>query len=321
MALKIHKPSDSLYAKALVFAPAGHGKTHLLGTAQEDARTAPMLLLSFEGGEETLAGLDIDVASIRSWDDYNKAYELLSDPDTKYRSVGIDSASETHIWALLQRIAEKGPSRKEPDLIEQGDYGVASTQLRRLLREFRDLPMHVFYTAHSKEIDERGVGKVKIPSMAGQMAEEIVGIMSIVGYLALQPSANEDEETERILILQNYPGFRTKVRSPWKQEVPDEIENPTVTNLLDALHIATVPEIGGREQPATAHTPRPSATNEDPEDGDDGAIDIESLTVKELREELDARSISYADTARKSALVSALREGLDAEPESDDDGN
>lgn len=240
--MEIVKPADRRFLKSLVFGPAGHGKTQFLGTAQDDERTSPMLLLDFEGGHETLAGLDIDVAEIREWDDYNEAYELLTSDskDNVYRSLGIDSASETHIWALLtildaQSARREGSDNRDPDLLEQKDYGIASTQMRRLLREFRDLPMHVFYTSGSKEVDERGVGKVKVPSLAGQMAEEIVHLMSVVGYLAL----TEDDEGDQIrtLLLQNYRGYRTKVRTAWNATAPDELDNPTVTTLLDALDI------------------------------------------------------------------------------------
>lgn len=305
MALEITNPADTRFAKALIFSPPGHGKTHFLGTAQEDERTAPMLLLDFEGGEETLSGLDIDVAKIRSWDDYSEAYELLTSDsaDNKYRSVGIDSASETHIWALLQIIKRKGPTRKEPDLIEQGDYGVAGTQMRRLLREFRDLPMHVFYTATTKEVDERGVGKVKVPALSGQMADEIVALMSIVGYLAIQPSESEDEAIDRILILQNYPGFRTKVRAAWKQIAPDEIENPSITSLMDALQINT------RSQPSDRVGAEEEPTEE--EDGSNGVVDIDDLTVAELKEELSEREVEFNRSASKSDLQHALREALE----------
>lgn len=231
----ITSPDAQRFVKTLIFGPPGQGKTHLLGTAQEDARTSPMLLLDFEGGHETLAGLDIDVIEIREWDDYNEAYEFLANDDHKYQSIGIDSVSETHIWALLEILRKEGEGRRDPELLEQRDYGKASVQLRRLLREFRDLPMHVFYTATAKEIDERGVGRVRVPQMAGQMAEEVAALMSVVGYLALV----EDEEgtTQRELLLQNFPGFRTKVRSPWNKVVPDSLENPTVTALLDALDV------------------------------------------------------------------------------------
>src|ERR1700760_2225712 len=112
MPLEIKRPDENRFLKALFFGPSGAGKTHMLGTATEDPRTSPMLLIDFEGGDETLAGLDIDVAPVRSWEDYNEVYgPLLEEKDWEipgsslkkgelYRSVGIDSISETHIFAL-----------------------------------------------------------------------------------------------------------------------------------------------------------------------------------------------------------------------------
>lgn len=249
----VTNPKDNRYVKALVFGPPGQGKTYMLGTAQLDPRTAPMLLLDFEGGDETLAGLDIDVARIRSWQDYGEVYEALAGDHwtlpgsslkegESYRSIGIDSISETHLWALLEILDQATASssrRDDPDALEIQDYGKATIQMRRLLREFRDLPLHVFYTATSKTVDERGVGKVKVPAMAGAMAEEVVALMSVVGYLAVEEG--EDEENHRLLILQNFPRFRTKVRVPWEQECPDVIEDPTITSLLDTLDIEKPP--------------------------------------------------------------------------------
>lgn len=243
MAVDIHKPEGNQFLKMLVHAPSGAGKTFFMGTAQLDERTSPMLVLDFEGGYGTLAGLDIDIAPIRSWDDYSEVYTHLLNGTTddngvdysQYKSLGVDSISETHIFALLEILRVNGPSRKDGDLIEQGDYGKASVQMRRLLREFRDLPLHVIFTAQSKEIEESRVGKVKVPALSGQLAEEVPGMMDVVGYLA---RGEDDEGVEfREMLLQGYPKFRSKIRVPWEVEAPDSIEDPTVTKVLDVLGI------------------------------------------------------------------------------------
>src|SRR3954470_23962049 len=116
--VEIVKPSALKFCKGLVFSPAGNGKTTFLGTAQEDPRTAPMLLLDFEGGTESLDGLDIDVAPIHSWEDYDEVFEMLLSEEHGYRSLGVDSVSETHIFALLAILDKEGPSRKDPELLE-----------------------------------------------------------------------------------------------------------------------------------------------------------------------------------------------------------
>jgi phage nucleotide-binding protein len=240
--VQIRKPSEKRWVKSLVFAPSGAGKTVLLGTAQEDERTSPMMFLDFEGGDESLAGLDIDVAEIRSWDDWNEIYEMLVSGDHGYKSLGVDSISETHKWALLTILDKEGDTRKNKDLLEQRDYGTASVQVRRLMRAFRDLPMHVFFTAHAKEVEFPREGRIRVPDLAGQMAEEVAGLMSVVGYLA---QYEEEGELHRTLLLHSFPKYRIKVRTPWGVVVNPELEDPTVGSLLDLLEVPHASNNGG----------------------------------------------------------------------------
>lgn len=237
------RTTDEDYAlrriKCLIYGPAGQGKTHFLGTASMDERTAPILILDFEGGVlSTLEGLPgyketWDYMQIRSWADYNKAFERLDKNEEGFRCVAVDSISETHKFALYNIIEKEEDRRKNPDLIEQGDYGTASVQINRLVRSFRDLPMHVFFTAHAKDETDPREGLVKKPMMAGRVAEEVPGMMEVVGYLAW--TEDEEGEMKRTLLLQNWPKVRVKVRTPWGKEAPDEIYDPTVTTLLDTL--------------------------------------------------------------------------------------
>lgn len=231
----IQKPEDLRFMKGLVFGPPGHGKTTFLGTAQYDERTSPILILDFEGGSESLVGLDVDIVRVTDWQTYNEAFDFLVNDKHGYKSVGIDSISETHIFTLLNILRQEGPTRKDPDLLQQGDYGKALVLMRRLLREFRDLPMHVFFTSLAKEEMDSREGMVKKPALAGALADEVPGMMGVVAYLAL--TTDQDGNTVRTLLLKNYARIRTKVRSSWAkhEEVPNEIDNPTITALLDVL--------------------------------------------------------------------------------------
>lgn len=230
--MKISKPDAVTKAKVLVFSPPGHGKTYFLGTADDDERTSPCLFLDFEGGLQTLVGRDIDVATIRDWSDYNEAYALLADPKSPYKSVAIDSISETNIFALLKILEDDKIKRPDPDLAGQQDYGKSLVQMRRFIRSFRDLPIHVFMSALAKDDVESRVGTVKKPAMSGQMADELPGIMDVVAYLALE---EQEGELQRLLLLHSWPKFRVKARTPMGIVIPSEILNPTVTSLLDVL--------------------------------------------------------------------------------------
>jgi hypothetical protein len=234
-ALGIRHPHEQLYIKALVFSPSGHGKTRFLGTANDDPRTKPMLLLDFEGGTQSLAGRRIDVMQIRSWADFTKANAYLRTKDHGYKSVGIDSVSEVQRFALMTLLdTDPNTARPDADSLVQRDYTRAHTQMRRLLRSFRDLPLHVFYTALAQDKADPRVGTVKLPLLAGVLAEEIVATMDAVMYLALTPNP-ETKENDRALLLHSIPGFRIKVRAPIGSDPPATLDNPTIPRLLEAL--------------------------------------------------------------------------------------
>lgn len=232
--VKPRKPADANFAKVLIHSPAGHGKTHLLGSAQDDPRTFPMAFLNFEGGEQTLAGLDIDVFDIRDSQDYDAVYKDLRSGKTPYKSVGVDSVTETQISALLEILEKDTINRADPDQLAQQDWGLVLIRMRRIIRQYvKMLPMHVFMTALSKDDVIPRVGSVKTPAVQGAFAAELPGILDVVAYLALEE--NGAGETERLLLLHDYPKFSVKARTPWGVSVPTEIIDPTVGKLLDAL--------------------------------------------------------------------------------------
>ena len=231
------KPEESRFLKALIHAPAGHGKTRLLGTAQEDPRTFPMALLNFDAGEASLVGLDIDVYDIRDYHDYEEVYKDLRNPKTPYKSVGVDSLTETQI-SSLEEILKKDINRADPEQLAQQDWGIVLVRMRRIVRQYiKLLPMHIFMTALSKEAMVPRVGEVKMPAMQGQFANELPGIPDVVAYLALEDT---EEGVQRTLLLHGFPKFSVKARAPWGDinTVPREIADPTITKLLDAMGFA-----------------------------------------------------------------------------------
>lgn len=232
MPIVARKPSEKKYAKVLVHAPPGHGKTHFLGTAQEDERTSPMAFLNFEGGDLTLGGLDIDVFDMRDMQDYKEAKRMLADPKTPYRSVGVDSVTETQVGGFLS-ILDKDKNRGDADLMAQQDWGVSLVQMRRFIRDFKWLPMHSFFTALSKDDVVARVGQVKTPAIQGAFQYELPGVVDVVAYMALE---EVEGGVERVLLLHSAPKFSVKARTPWGVVIPAEIgPDPTIGDLLDTL--------------------------------------------------------------------------------------
>lgn len=233
--------------KGLIYGPPKHGKTHFLGTAAFDERTAPVACIDLEGGVldvlETMPGFGTDFIHIpaTNFDEYNEAYERVRENDEGFKSFAIDSLSEIHIYMLMEQLNEHAERREakgdNPDALQQQDYGVGLIQIRRFVRYWRDLPLHGFYTAHQKEDVDPKEGRITTVNLAGKAAIEIPGLMSVVAYLALEE--DDEGETHRVLLLQNYAKIRTGVRAGWGVTVPDEIEDPTVTALLDVMQYTT----------------------------------------------------------------------------------
>jgi AAA domain len=228
-------PHQGRFVKALFHAPSTHGKTTLIGTANDDPRTRPMLLLDFEGGVQSLVGQKIAIKTIRSWDDLSAVHAVLKRGGHGFKSIGIDSITEVQKFALMTLLEKQdGTARPDEDSLVIRDYNRVTVQMRRFLTGFRDLPMHVFYTALSQDDAEARVGTVRKPFMAGKMAEEVIAMMDVVGYLGLAQDTTTGA-VSRILRIGPTPGIRCKVRAPIGMHVPDEIEHPTIGKLLDAL--------------------------------------------------------------------------------------
>lgn len=232
MPIKPRLPSEGSYCKMLVHSPAGNGKTYFLGTAQLDERTYPMAFLNFDAGDKTLAGLEIDVYDMRDFKDYEEAKAMLQHPQSPFKSVGIDSVSETQVAGIMDIIKRGAGQGADPDQLGQPGWGLILMQMRRFVRDFKFLPMHTFMTALSKDEVMPKRGMVQVPAVQGAFMTELSGVPDIVAYLNKE---EVDGQERRVLYLHGYPKFMIKARTPWGVSVPTEIWDPTVTSVLDTF--------------------------------------------------------------------------------------
>lgn len=243
--------------KCIVFGEYGTGKTTLLGSSANDERTFPGLLLDFEGGaevaieskvvaipKEDFGKVDnlelgqIHSIRIKTWDDLeyvlDKFYEAeYSEEGLPYKFLGVDSLSEINYLNLRYCVdnAIQIKPRKNPEMYEIGDYGSSGNMMRRLVREFRDLPIHVVFSAlPQEETDTLTAKKTVRPNLVGKLTGEIPGLVHVVGYLAVETGT--DDKPERVIYFQ--PDGRLAVKDNTEGgKLGNEIVEPTISKMMD----------------------------------------------------------------------------------------
>ena len=235
----------------LIYGDAGAGKTHLAGTAQDVPNMADVHVFNIDGGIMTLASRgDIHATDIHSVSDLEQELFKIVNGDPKYKdtkTVVIDNITELQTLALETITSREYASRLKKDKnysideVYLEDYGVAGKQLARVLRGFRDLPMHVIYIAHRKDKMRKGTNTLEEskPSMTDKLATQIMGYMDFVWYLYTADETVGDEKTgyrtemHRYLLTQPMNNFAAKTRgAEFAERIGAVIRDPNMVTIM-----------------------------------------------------------------------------------------
>lgn len=236
----------------LIYGEAGAGKTHLAGTAQDVPTMADVHVFNIDGGIMTLANRgDIHATDIHSVDDLEQELFKLANGDEKYKNtktVVIDNITELQTLALEQITSKELAGRLKKnknytvDEVYLEDYGVAGKRLARLLRGFRDLPMHVIYIAHKKDKMRQGTNTLEEskPNLTEKLGTAIMGYMDYVWYLYTADELEGSEETgyktvmHRYLLTQPMNNFAAKTRgSDFAERIGAVIKDPNMVTIME----------------------------------------------------------------------------------------
>lgn len=161
MAIKFINPAEAVQQqgiKALVFGPAGSGKTMLCATAGE-----PTLIISAEAGLLSIrnAPKHVSVIEVHTRADVEEIFKFLQKEGAP-PWVCLDSVSEVAAVTVAEEKLKVKDKRQA--------YGEMQEIMERLIKGFRDLPnTNVLFTATQAKIKDGLTGNILFePGMPGQ---------------------------------------------------------------------------------------------------------------------------------------------------------
>lgn len=257
------------YIKLLVYGASGVGKTHLAATAQECEELKDVLFLDAESGASTLVNMghsDIDVVAIKNWQgvvtsyEFLKKYCVLRDRGdeaalrTFFKSVGIEREKlpvyKTVVLDTLDEIQDycmKNIQGIDPQSSSLGaayskpgwpEYGEALERMRALVRNFRNLPLHIIFTCHQENKQDDMQRMHIMPSLTGKFAVAAQAFFDFVGFYAARTvNTKEGPKIERKLFIA--PGQNFDAKNRCKAEV-GFIAEPTMQKLLQLMKDSSI---------------------------------------------------------------------------------
>jgi hypothetical protein len=127
-----------------------------------------------------------------SWDSITEIYQEILDQSTESRQANLRKQGKDF----------------DPDFVDRSDYGTMSKKVRKLLRDFRDLPCHYFVSALERRDMDPDTGKpVYGPAVSPALSTDLLGYVDIAIYMKAP-----DEEGPARGMTQRSARYRVKDR-------------------------------------------------------------------------------------------------------------
>lgn len=205
----------------LLWGREGTGKTTAALRLMLTAKKGNIVLINAEAGAKKIAleQHGIDTSRVEVWppEDKGPGYithdtieaeviipmreALAKDPDA-YIGVVIDSFSEVarrileDVTAQAYAKAQALGKKRDRWFVDLADHGTAASQMRSLLRRFRDLEIHLIITALERRDVDQDSGAVSYgPALGPAVGNDTMGLVDLVGFTQVENIGGEEFRT------------------------------------------------------------------------------------------------------------------------------
>jgi len=244
-------PVEGLLGKltVLAYGKSGTGKTTFASSALDlkpvmpKAKKVLFLDISEEGTDSIYNLPDTFVIPIETWDDFEGVHNYLKKEHHGYKAVVIDTVTQ------LQRLAmEEAKRRANLDVeaaMSQRAWGFLSSMTQPKLIDYRDLPMHVIFTAQPRRTendddDEDELNQDVGPAVIPSIATTLNAMVKVIGQTYITQKEKRVKGKIKIsttyrLRLGPHQNYITKVRCPKSFFVPSSIPDPNLKTIVDII--------------------------------------------------------------------------------------
>lgn len=239
--LRIIKSSEILtHIKMVVYGNPGVGKTIFAAGCPNpllvDCEKGTLSLLNKDLIEKGILPPEVDVWPVESFLELNAVYEYLQTNEAGYQTVILDGFSELlrkGVDLIMERLLIKYPE-KNPDIVSENEWGMSTQQMRKVIRNFRMLPMHVILTCQVREGENPDTGvKESKPAVTPSVFNILNAYVDIIAYMFKvgMPDDSPDKQF-RAMLFQPTEKFTAKDRSG---KLGGAMKNPTFPDILRLL--------------------------------------------------------------------------------------
>jgi len=239
------KPASKMpkHFRALLYGKSGRFKTRTASTAPD----CLVIDVNEEGTDSVRADYDPHVFPVKYWQEINDVYWYLQSGDHNYKTVVVDGLTglqELCMKFVLGDEAARDASR-DPDMPSRPVWGKVGELMRTQIMNFRNLPMHVIFTALERktQVGEDDEDDVEIfispavsPSVAGT-AERAVGL---IGYMQTRNVVVRDggkKGTRRVARVRMHvePSERWLTKDRYHLGAP-YVDSPNLTDIINQIY-------------------------------------------------------------------------------------